>query len=398
MKTLRHIRRVGGWVLAAGGLVGLFLLGLLQFDGVSTWLVNGLGARFNPYPGTQLSVGRVSGSWIRTLRFEGVRLTPVTGQQRGGPEILLDSLELRFRLLPLLRRRLDIREAKIAGLRAEVTQQPDSLWDVLLPFQGPAPPDREKEGAGGLRLRFGSVRVHDSSMRVTFASENLSLEPDRLEIEDLALALSDLEREPGRVGARLDTLYARFLPPGESLDRAVVEGRATLADGRLVVPEFTLRSGASDASAKGTLLLPKGEDGEVEEIDFQIRADSLSFRDLSGFVRTLDPTVTAQVDLSLQGRASQVELSGNVTLSDGGQVGLEGTFTPTTSGQVEYDLETMLAGFRPESVLGKGSVGGVVNGRATVAVEGSDLGHLSGERITQTNENGKFIFEYGMLY
>jgi translocation and assembly module TamB len=306
-------------------------------------------------------------------------LTPDEGKPGGGPTILLDSLEVRYRLFPLLKRKLDIREAKIAGLRAEVTQRPDSLWDVLLPFQGPNQAKGGKEEEGRFRLGVGVLQVSNASMKVNFASEGVFAGEDRLDIEELGLSLVGLEMGPEGLTARLDTLQARFLPPGETVDRGVVEGRASFIDGRLVVPGFTLRSGASNASAAGTLFLPRGEGEEVEDIDFQILADSLAFRDLSGFVRTLDPAVSARVDLSVRGRASQVELSGNAALSDGGQVELNGTFTPFTSGAVRYSLATTVAGFRLESVLGEGSLGGVAVGRASIEVEGPDLAHLDGE-------------------
>jgi len=378
-KRLRRIAGMGAGILATACLLGFLLLGILQSDGVSTWLVTRLAVRFNPYPGTQLTVDRVSGSWIRSLRFEGVRLIPLEGQEQGGPEVVLDSLEVHFRLLPLLVRRLEIREAEVTGLRADLTQRPDSLWDFLAPFQKIDEPEGRDGEAGGFRLRSGPIRVRRVTARVTFAPGGPSATPDRLEVEDLALVLASLEVGEGGLAANLDTLHARFLPPGEALDRVFVEGKGTLTNGRVVIPGLTLQSDASDLSAEGTLLLPQGEEGEVEEIDFHLRATPLAFRDLSGFVRTLDPTVSAEADFRLQGRSSRVDMSGHLTLSDGGQLDLEGTFTPSTSAQVEYRLDGTFEDLRLESFIGEEAVGGVVDGRVAVELAGNDLAHLEGD-------------------
>ncbi len=378
MRLLRRVMRWGLRVFAGGALLGLLLLGILQFDGVSTWLVARLADRFNPYPGTQLSVEGVSGSWIRSLRLEGVRLTPLEGQEQAGPEAVLDSLEVHFRFLPLLFRRVEIREAEVMGLRAELTQRPDSLWDFLAPFGRTDEPDGREEAGGRVRFRSGPIRIQGAAARLVFASECPSVAPDRLEVEELSL-VARLEVGDGDLAVGLDTLYARFLPPGEALDRVVVEGRGTVADGRVSIPGLTLQSGASDVSAQGTLLLPRGEEGEIEEIDFHFQATPVAFRDLSGFVRTLDPAVNAEADLRLRGRSSRVDVSGRVTLSDGGRLGLEGTFTPSASGAVEYRLQGTSENLRLESIFGESRLGGIVNALLAMEVGGSDLAHLQGD-------------------
>ena len=57
---------------------------------------------------------------------------------------------------------------------------------------------------------------------MVFAPEGPSAAPDRLEIEELSLVVANLEVGNGGLVASLDTLFARFLPPGEALDRVVV--------------------------------------------------------------------------------------------------------------------------------------------------------------------------------
>lgn len=378
-KTLRRFLRVGGRVLAAGCLLGLVLFGILQSDRVSTWAVTRLAGRFNPYPGTRLTVDHASGSWIRSLRLEGIRLVPEPGSVTGGPELTLDTLALRYRLLPLLVRRLEIRVATVSGLQARVTQRPDSLWDILQPFQGGDEPATDEGGGPGFFVRTGPIRIRDSGVSVTFAPGTSSAAPNRMEVEELTLILDRLELGEAGLGATVDTLHASFLPPGEILDRVSLEGSGSLEDRRVVIPGLTLRSGLSDVSAQGTLLLPRGEEGEIEAIDFHLRATPLAFRDLSGFIRTLDPAVSAQAELRVEGRSSLVDVSGQGTLSTGGRVEVDGTFSPSASGPVEYRLQATVEGVELESVLGSSTIGGVLAGQVAVDLEGRDLAHLSGE-------------------
>jgi translocation and assembly module TamB len=378
-RTLRRAMRWGVRTVAGGSLLGLLLVGILQFDGVSTWLAARLANRLNPYPGTQLTVERASGSWIRSLRLDGVRLTSLQGREAAGPEVVLDSLEVHFRFLPLLLRRVEILEAEVMGLRAELTQRPDSIWDFLAPFQRTDEPNRPEEGGSRIRFRSGPIRVNGGTSRVVFAPEGPSAAPDRLEIEELSLVVANLEVGNGGLVVGLDNMFARFLPPGEALDRVVVEGKGTVANGRVVIPGFTLRSGASDVSAQGTLLLPQGEEGEVEEVDFHFQANPVAFRDLSGFVRTLDPRVSAEADLRLHGSASRMDVSGRATLSDGSRLGLEGTFTPSAQGPVEYRLEGTFEDLRLRSFLGESWAGGTLNAHLSAELEGSRLAQLNGD-------------------
>jgi hypothetical protein len=211
-KNLRRVLRWGVRVFAAGCLLGLLLLGLLQFDGVSTWLVTGLAGRFNPYPGTQLTVDRVSGSWIRSLRLEGVQLASLDGQAERGPELVLDSLEVHFRLLPLLFKRLEIREAEITGLRVGLTQRPDSLWNFLAPFQKAGERDPRAGREGGIRFRSGPIRLQGATASVAFAPTGPSALPDKLVVEELSLAVASLEAGSDGLALIMDTLRARFYP------------------------------------------------------------------------------------------------------------------------------------------------------------------------------------------
>jgi len=373
---LQRGRRVALLLISAGFLSGLLFLGTLQSDGFSTWAVNRLARRFNPYPHTRLTVDRVSGSWIRSLHLVGVRLVPVGEEQVGVPRLALDTLAVRFRLLPLLVRRVELSEVVVAGLRAAVTQGPDSTWDFLAPFPG----GRDAPADGGLAVRSGPIRVRGAAVRVNFFSALGVRDLDRLELEDVGLVLSGIEAGRGSLSARLDSLHVRFLPPGEVMDRVLLEGTIHLEDRRVEIPRLTLRSGVSDVSAEGSFLLPGREGGEMEEADFRFAANPLAFRDLSGFLRTLDPDVTGQIDLRLEGRSSRVAVSGKGTFSDGGILEAKGVLSPSpSSGPVEYRIELRADSIRLDSFLGEGSLGGRVSGLLSVGLAGHDLELLTGD-------------------
>jgi len=374
-----RVRMRQAWRRAAGigaRTIGVLLIlaivvqGLLRIDRISTGVVNALADRLDPFPATRLSVERVEVSWIGNLRLRGVRLTPDASAPNAGPDLSVASFELRVRVLPLFVGRLDIRAASLSGVRAALAQRPDSTWDFLAPFGS----SREGGSGGGLRLRSGPLRVDGARIEATFAPGDPGTPPERLEVEDLTLRIASLEVGDGPTRVELDTIHARFLPPGETLDRVTLSGRAALEDGRLSVPGLTLRSGISDVAVRGTLRLPGGTRTETEAIDFRVTAAPLAFRDLSGFVRTLDPGLSLRADVGIRGRTSRVETSGHASLSDGGTVDMEGLFEPG-----EARLDATVAGVRLQDFLGPGPVGGVVDGRIGFHLAGPERGRLSGD-------------------
>ncbi len=376
----RRVRRIALFLISAGSLSGLLLLGALQSAGFSTWAANGLARRFNPYPHTRLTVDRVSGSWIRSLHLAGVSLVPIGEDRVRAPLLAVDTLAVRFRLLPLLIRRVELREVLVVGLRGVVTQGPDSTWDFLAPFRESG----DAQAGRGLAIRSGAVRVREAAVRVNFSSALGRRNPDRLELEEVGFVLSGIETGGGPPSARLDSLHVRFLPPGEVTDRVQLEGTVHLQDRRVEIPRLTLRSRVSDVSAEGSFLLPGREGGELEDADFRFAADPLAFRDLSGFLRTLDPEVTGRIDLRLEGRSSRVGVSGKGTFSDGGTLEAEGVLSPyLSSGPVEYQLELRADSVRLESLLGEGSLGGRVSGLLSVGLAGDDPELLTGDVSAQ---------------
>ncbi|MDT8341601.1 MAG: AsmA family protein, partial [Longimicrobiales bacterium] len=122
----RRLLRVGGGLLAAVGLVllvgSLFLSRFLDPERLAGWLEPRVEAALN----RDVSLGRVE---VRLLPL-GIRLRDLSVADPTGlaPRLAaLETLEFRVRILPLLRRRVEVREIRLAGLEANLRAGVDGL-------------------------------------------------------------------------------------------------------------------------------------------------------------------------------------------------------------------------------------------------------------------------------
>ena len=377
---VRSAQGIGALVAITG-----VLAALLHVDRIATAALNAAAERLNPYPATRLTVDRAELSWPGRLRLLSVSLAPDGSGRASGPSLSADSLDVAVRLAPLLLGRLEFVEASLVGARVAVTQHADSTWDLTGPFAG---------GAGGdpgnpLNVKSGPIRVDRARIEVTFAPDGVDAEVERLEVQELSLVVPALEvRGPVR-SARVDSLYARFIPPVGGLDPVEVRGAAELGGDRLIVPGLVLTSGVSNVTVQGTLLLPGDSRPGAEEIEFRVVAEPLALRDISGFVRTVDPSVRVDLGATLRGSASQGDLSLRATLSNGGTIDVQGVVAPlfavADSSTVEppvhaYQVEGVIEALQLETLLGpQGPVRGTIDARATATLEGRDPARLTGE-------------------
>lgn len=287
----------------------------------------------------------------------------------------IDTLRLRYNLLSLLRRQVHFREIYIANPSFWARQQADSTWDLLEPFG--ADTSKAEPGQAAFTFRIDEARVTDGELLAYY-------DPPRtdsvLQIEDFALEAGDMLFED-LVSARVDTLFARYSPPGQ-VYFTELRARGTLDENDLDLAGLALESPASLVRAAGRLRLPGEEDEDIENIDFELLADPIAFQDLHPFLPGLNPAASATIDLTVGGSSQILDLDASAQLSDGGSLSLTGSLSPNTEGPVAYNAVGSLRAFDPTIFSGPGSQETLINGDFDIALAGFNLqevdGHASG--------------------
>lgn len=337
---------VGGLVV----LVVLFVLAL-QLNWGAARFGNFLLGLANPFDEAEITYSRIEGSFITgvelhdVLMFRPDTVRTLTGGTRVDTLVMarVDTLRLRYNLLALLGGTVHVRELTLANPKLTARQQPDSTWDLLRPF---APDTTTADTtAAAFTFRLDRVRVTDADLDAHFYAPGRD---STLVVRGLYLRGSDV-----RVGevttARVDTLWAEAVPPGDTL-RVRLAASAHLGGTYLTVPALTLSSPRSRLTARGTLLLP----GDAEaprpadaprRADFTLRADPLDLADLRAFGLDLPGQVEAQ--LAATGTPERMQLDGTARLSGGGTLALDGAVRLPDAAPLAYQGTLELRDFNP---------------------------------------------------
>lgn len=284
---------------------------LLQLEGVSTAAVGRIAAAANPWPGTTARVGQADLGGLGHLVLRDVHV----GAPDGTPLVSLDTLDVRFRLLPLIGRELVVRSLTVAGLRVAASQRADSTWDLLAPFaSGP-----DTTSSGGFRVRLADTEVRRASLSARYVASADSV----LRVEGLTLRLDTLTW-PRPTTVVLDTLDARILPPARPRSAARVAGAFRLTAGTLSTEGIRLVSDSSDVYARGTLLLPDSGVA-ARDIDFTLTASPLDFRDVGALIPGFDIAGSLRLDARVRGSTSDLAVRMDGTTFDGERCTSKGT-------------------------------------------------------------------------
>ena len=379
---------IGGVLAAVLVLLGVGLL-LLQTEWGSRAAKDLILAKINPLGEAQLQIDDLDGNWITHLEAKGVRLVrPLTPSDevpaapapapRTAPDsvrmVQIDSLNTDYRLLELLSNRVHLSGGQVYDPDVRMAQQIDGSWDLLQPFVSDTTAQDTTESAWTVRL--DSVRLRGGRLDARFHTRNGA--DSTLRVRDLEFFAADMDVGGGRA-PRIDVraLAARFTPPGQTLERHLT------ADGRLNERTLTLRnlgldSPYSDVSGQGTLLLPDAEGGPVQNIDFRLNADPLSFRDLAGFVPGIDPSRSVRFRLGVTGTSERLRPTLDATFSDGGTARLSGTVqTGLGDAPLGADLDGQVRGLHP-GFFTQGPPVGEVSGDVSADLSGATAERLEG--------------------
>jgi len=388
--VLRRWGRRAAWTGAALLLlVGALLLGL-QTDRGATVAAQWLASTANPLPGTELTVERASGSWLRSLRLTNVTLTR-RDSARGRVQMAhVDTLAARYRLWPLLQGRLHVTAVAVDGPSVTMRQAADSTWDWGRALPASTEP---ADTSAGLPIRIDRIQVDRGAFAAAFYAEGRD---STARIHDLHVRARDVTSASATTG-RLDTLGLRAQPPADSSDLRLA-ARGALSDTTLTVDTLRLASPRSRVDAHGTMHLGSGTADAVGDASFRLRAQPLTLRDLTPFVPTLavDPTERLRLDLRATGSARRLTATAEGAFSGGGTLTAraEATPTPTTTPEgppLEYRLDARVRDLTTSLLGPPDSTQNRLNATLAVDLSGSSLEALDGTadlRLADTRWNG----------
>ncbi len=283
-----------GLVLAAAFLV-------LQTETGATATARLLADQFNPLPGTTLSIERAGGTWLGSLRLEGVRLTRPDSASGGAVEMAaIDTLAVRYQLLPLLRSRLHVERVAVNGPSLSLRQDADSTWD----WARVLPPASDEPSRSSVRVEVDEIDVRRGAVAASFFAPNAD---STARLFDVRLAAHRLRVGP-EISVRLDTLGLAGRVPGDTTDLHL-SARGALRPAALRIDTLRLDSPRSHVRAGGSARLPRSPADSLDDVALRLRADPLSFRDVQALLPPLavDPSESVVLDAEVTGSERRLE-------------------------------------------------------------------------------------------
>jgi translocation and assembly module TamB len=104
----------------------------------------------------------------------------------------------------------------------------------------------------------------------------------------------------------------------------------------------------------------------------------VAFRDLHPFLPTLDPDVSATLDLRVEGSTERLTAQAEGTLSSGARIDLDATVTPDLDGPLAYEVDATVRDFDPSTFTGPSETPTRISGTVTADLSGTSLDALSG--------------------
>ncbi len=403
-RALRLALIVAGSV--AGAVVVLILLFVLalQTNWGGTYFADFLITLSNPFAEAETEYDELRGNFITRLEFDNLRMyrldsiyvDTIPGPPKTVRHVRKDSLRspaeaatfdtmyvdtlmlasidtfrIRYNLLSLLRKRVHFREITFARPVLRARQRADSTWDLFEPFG--ADTSEADPGQAAFTFQIDEGRITDGELLAFYdpprSDSVFRVENFNLNARDMLFA--DL------LHATVDTLHGSYSPPGHDY-WTDLRTSGILDENDVDLTGLILESPASYVTAAGRLRLPREEDDDIENINFDLDADPLAFSDLQPFVPGLDGTRSATIDLHLGGSSRLLDVDASAMLSDGGSFTITGSVSPVTEGPVEYRGTGRLRSFDPTFFAGSGSRETVLNADFDVDLDGFDLQQIDG--------------------
>ena len=329
----KALKRALKWGLVSGIILGLLLVGAFGYltqTRAGRALVAGqvLGVVNGGVLDGELTVAEISSIWPR-LRIEEVALTDTDGF----PAASVRSIEVEYRLLPLLRREIVLERVSIVGANARVRIRADGSLN-LARLLVERPPGSAPTGPGW-RIAIEEVEVRESGGSLR----------DARNADARLLILTDLSIDgqvhvDGGVEVSVESLDARLGYPLD-LDARVPIGleevTMAMAGGTINFGTSRIRFGATTLDDIRGELATGGGAAPFERIELEIPVIDLQPEDVAPFLggtellaplriqaRVEGPANAVLVDVPISGPAGTVELSVTLDLSEPTQPSYDG--------------------------------------------------------------------------
>lgn len=243
--------------------------------------------------GADFQLDRMEGDLLSGIRLYGARLT-LNGENE--PAIHLDTLEVDYRLRPLLRRNIEIPRMHLSGLGIRAVQLPDSSWNLMTLV--PEHDDEEAEAAGpfGFTVQLIDFELRRTTLDVTAP---LLLPDERLRIEDL-LARVSLTYSDDRISAGLHEL-SLLLREGRLPEPIRFETAASLEDERITLDRLVLSTGRSLLEAEAAF------NTESTKLEAELTTGRISRADLLAYLDEVPAFDTASLHFAAGGSLRDFE-------------------------------------------------------------------------------------------
>jgi len=386
-------------------------LGVLQIDAVGTRFAVLIARAVVPAGTLDVSIDRVSGSWIRSLRIAGLRIT----SERGDTVASVDTLLAGYRLLPLLRHHVDVRSVRLTRPFVRLARHDDrkigiEAWPASSDAGGGG--TSGSRGASGWRITVRSLDITGADGRLTSPLNTVRPETtagaptDRTATgnptardpagaparatggSDVVLAWSDVDLSVHdlvmghRLAIVIDSLTGNVAVPTLPSDAGVgpLEFRiaGNIEGGRVAIPTLDMTGPHTRVTGGGTLALADSSAGATD-IDFRLDVDSLPLAILHAALGN-PPDRTARLSGRVVIDGSTEVLSANIDadFSDGGRITGSTSFSPDITGPVRYVAALDITGVDPAFITGDTSLAGRIDGRVDVDLEGIGRDRLNG--------------------
>lgn len=365
---LRLLGWIGGVVLV---LIVLLLLALQTNRGGRVAADVAIGI-LDPFDNAELSVGRFGGSWLRSLKLYEVDFVRDDTVRMAH----VDTLHVHYRLLPLLRGRLHVREVLVSGLDVAMTQQPDASWDLLNAIKRDTTAVEDTVAVeSGFVIQVDTIDVRRVQAHMAFYHP---AKDSSLSVEALDTRVQGLTMGPGdALAVAVPRLHTRFLPPDTDAPVSLAT-TLRLEDDLLTLDTLSLDSERSHLTASGMVQLP-GSEGEMVRPLLQWRAEPLALGDITPFVPVLNPQAVVTMNGELGSEDELYAVTLDAQLGDGATMTLAADLTPTLTGPLMYRVDGQIRRFDPNYLTAAPSETPVlVNTDLTVDLAGESLDALSG--------------------
>ena len=307
-----------------------------------------------------VEAGSIRGSRLTSLVLTDFRI--VLGD--AGELATVDSLELRYSVRRLLRRRVLVRRMVLAGAAVDVRSC--VVDPVIAARAGPADEPTSRPWV---------VTIDEVSIVGARATGGGCAPGEAWSITDLGVAASDIASGPSPE-ASIERVELAMTPGGASDGYvAALRFRGRLGGGALRVDTMTLTSPGSDVAASGTLR-PLAASPGAPDFDFVLRADPVAFRDLQPFTDVLAPDASARLDMRLEGSGQSLDVDGSMTVDGGGEASIDAEVLAAQGSPLRYRGLAVLGALDPGVLFG--ALPGPIDGRVEWELEGTSAERLSG--------------------